>query len=89
MFALFTTHGTNDETDYLTVAIQDKGIKSGGRLIASKVFFREKYSTPEPMMQDAMDWASGFKIDSVQMTKDMCQPSFCETDGSPHIRVLD
>lgn len=87
--AMISNFGTDGIVDYMTVAIQDGGVKHGGRIIESNVFRREAFACGEDMALAAITWAKSFGISKVMMSPDLGKPETCSCCGDPTIRVYD
>ncbi|MCE9566594.1 MAG: hypothetical protein K8U57_31615 [Planctomycetes bacterium] len=89
MFAVLAHYGSDGQTEYMTCGIQDKGIKSGGRLIASKVFVVGDYADEAAIAEAIVSWAIRcHNAEYVRIVNDLFPPDYRE-DGVSRITVVD
>ena len=55
--AVFTSYGTHEHVECVTVVIQEGGVKSGGKVLGSRHFWSRDYRSPEELLRSALKWA--------------------------------
>ena len=55
--AVFTSYGTYQHVECITVVIQDGGLLSGGKILDSRRFWSRDYRSGGEMGQSACEWA--------------------------------
>jgi hypothetical protein len=89
VFAIVAMHGNNGQVEYVTVAVQDGGLKHGGKLLDQKVFWSRDYETGDELIQAALDWALGKGAKVFCDNKALYEPQDCECCGEPTIVTAD
>src|SRR4051812_24312457 len=56
MLSLVAQHGTDENVEYVTCAIQDRPMKQGGKLIASRVFDTGDYDDDTALTEAVVTW---------------------------------
>src|SRR5262245_42785746 len=87
--ALIATHGTPEAVSYITVAIQDKPRRQGGKLLDSRVFYSRDFAGPRELASAALNYCWSRRVKTTYGTSE-CLPEECRNGCSePTIRMLD
>lgn len=87
MFAVIANHGTHDNVDYVTVAIQDKPMTLGGVVKCSNAFSVKEYASVDDTLEAALAWAQANGAEKTIIVEGLFRPELC-FDASK-IMVLD
>lgn len=85
-FAVLTMYGAAGQVECIAVAIQDRGVKQGGRMLDSRLFWSRDYASGEELMEAVVDWFCEKGAVEVRQIDDLLPLEEC--DGR-FIRLLD
>jgi hypothetical protein len=84
--AVFTSYGTHEQVECVTVVIQDGGVKSGGKVLDSRRFWSRDYRSPEELMQSALKWALARGANRMAQVNDVLPLEECKDTS---VRAVD
>jgi hypothetical protein len=84
LFACIASFGSEERLEYMTVAFQTGGVKSGGKVVHASIKYAMDYHSPDELVRDVMDEVKAMGAEEIRRIDGLFPP-----ETPPSFRVID